>query len=300
MVTSLGCPYTCEFCEAGRTTYNPRAPETVLQEIEECYYKYGIREIDIFDYLFTAAKERVWEICRGIQQRKLDISWSCRSRVDTVDEVLLKEMKKAGCSRIYFGLESGNQEILNRVNKKISLDNIKDVIGICRGLEIKSLGFFLIGSPGETKETVKNTLKFAKSLDLDYVQFSKCLAKPLTSLWKEMVEKSGRDYWKYWVLGKEEDRELPRPWTTLSNRQIDNFTKWSYISYYARPAYILKHLLMLRSFGEFKRKLFAFFDMVFCQESIAKEDKHFRVFNENRNSLIDEAREKLELLINSL
>lgn len=282
MVTSLGCPYGCKFCEAGRTPYNPRSPETVMEEIEECYYKYGIREIDIFDYEFTGIRERVLKICKLLQEKKLDISWACRSRVDGVDGELLQEMKRVGCGRIYFGLESGVQEILNNVNKGITLRQIRDTIGISRDLGIKTLGFFLIGAPGDTRETVKKTVKFTKSLDLDYVQFSKCLAKPLTPLWKDLIELTKGDYWQDWILGKEVDRALPRPWTALTNKEIDKLTKWAYVSYYARLFYIIKHLLKLRSLSEFKRKLFAFFDMIFNQERIAKEDENFKAFNENK------------------
>jgi radical SAM superfamily enzyme YgiQ (UPF0313 family) len=294
MVTSLGCPFGCSFCEAGRTPYQPRSPEAVIKEIEECYYKYGIREIDIFDYEFTGSRERTLRICKLLQERKLDIGWACRSRTDTVDGPLLREMKKAGCSRIYFGLESGAQEILDRVNKNIDLKRIRETIGICQEIGIKTLGFFLIGAPGETKKTVKNTVRFAKSLDLDYVQFSKCLAKPLTTLWKELVSTTGKDYWQDWILGKELDRELPRPWTKLRNKEIDELTKWAYISYHVRPGYILKHLLTLRSWPEFRRKFFAFLDMVFKQEKAARQDNNFKAFNENRKAYIEKYVKNLE------
>ncbi len=293
MVTSLGCPFSCSFCEAGRTPYNPRSPATVIKEIEECYYKYGIREIDFFDYEFTGIRKRIVEICRLLQEKNLDIIWACRSRIDTVDETLLQEMKKAGCRRIYFGIESGVQEILDRVNKGITLKQIRNIIRTCKDLGIKTLGFFLIGAPGDTKDTVKETVKFAKSLGLDYVQFSKCLAKPLTPLWKEMVKTTKRDYWRGWILGEEKDRPLPRPWTDLTNREIDKLVRWAYISYYARPLFVLKHILSLRSFLELKRKVLAFWDMLLSQESYAREDKKFNAFNENHIRLYSKARREL-------
>ena len=299
MVTSLGCPFRCNFCEAGRTPYNPRSPETVIKEIEECYHKYNIREIDIFDYEFTGIKERVLKICKLIQKKNLDITWACRSRVDTVNRELLQEMKRAGCRRIYFGLESASQEILDKVDKGITLGQIRETIGTCRDLGIRSLGFFLIGAPNDTRKTIKENLRFAKSLDLDYVQFSKCLAKPLTPLWEELVKTTGRDYWKDWILGKESDRELPRPWTELTNKEIDRFSKWAYISYHARPLHILKHLLKLHSFAEFKRKSSAFLDMVFSQEKAAKEDKNFKAFNENIKVNVVAWRKKLAETIKS-
>jgi len=284
MVTSLGCPYSCRFCEAGRTPYNPRSPKKVVEEIEECYYKYGIREIDIFDYDFTVDKERVISICREIKKKKLDILWACRSRVD-IDKELLQEMKEAGCGRIYYGIESGSQKILDRVNKGVTLEQIRKTVRLTKELGMKALGFFLIGAPGETKKTVRKTLRFAKELSLDYVQFSKCLAKPLTPLWRELVEKTGQDYWKDWILGEEVDRPLPRPWTELSNEEIDRLTKWAYVSYHSRPSFLLKAVLKVRSFTEFKRKFLGFMEMVFAQESISKEDKDFVAYHEEKGRL---------------
>ncbi len=281
MVTSLGCPYGCTFCEAGQTPYNPRSPETVVAEMEECYRNYGIREIDIFDYEFTGIRNRVMRICQLIKKKELDIIWACRSRIDTVDRELLKEMKEAGCRRIYFGVESGRQELLDRVHKGYSIAQIRDIIAVCSDLGIRTLGFFLIGAPGDTRETVKDTVAFAKTLDLDYVQFSKCLAKPLTPLWKEMVAQEKKDYWRDWILGREVDRELPRPWTELTNQEIDRLARWAYVSYYARPFFLWKHLCKIASFSELKRKVFALFDMVFKQESYSRPDAHFVAFNEN-------------------
>ena len=284
MVTSLGCPYRCGFCEAGGTFYNPRKPETVVNEMEECFYEYGIREVDIFDYDFTIDRNRTIAICREMRRRDLDILWACRSRVN-IDQELLKEMKEAGCGRIYYGLESGSQEVLDRVNKGVTLAQIRKTVSYTKSLGIKVLGFFLVGAPGETKKTVKRTLGFAKELDLDYVQFSKCLAKPLTPLWKQMLESDGKDYWQDWILGKETDRALSRPWTKLSNEEIDRLAKWAYISYHSRPSFLLKASLKVRSFKEFKRKLLGYLEMLFSQEDISRQDEKFIAYHEEKRDL---------------
>ncbi|MDP8298430.1 MAG: radical SAM protein [Candidatus Tantalella remota] len=279
MVTSLGCPFTCSFCEAGGTEYNPRSVMTVVNEMEECYHKYGIREIDIFDYDFTIDKDRTMNICQEILNRGLDILWACRSRIG-IDTDLLRLMKDAGCGRIYYGIESGSQEILDRINKGITLGQIRDAVTSTKALGIKTLGFFLIGAPGETTETIKKTVKFARELDLDYVQFSKCLAKPLTPLWDQMVRETGKDYWKDWVLGKETDRSLPRPWTDLSNPDIDRLARWAYLSFYTRSGFLWRSSLNIRSFSEFKRKFRGLIDMVFRQEKISTKDDDFVAYHE--------------------
>ena len=280
LVSSLGCPRRCLFCEAGGTLHNPRRPETVVEEMEECYTRHGIREVDIFDYEFPCNHKRTLEICRLLKEKKLDLTWACRSRVDSVDEGLLREMKEAGCRRIYFGLESGSQEILDRINKGITLDRVRDTMRLTKDIGIRPLGFFLIGSPGETRETVMETLGFAKELDLDYVQFSKATAKPMTGLWRMLVEAEGRDYWKEYILGNVEERSLPRPWTDLSNGEIDRLARWAYVHYHSRPSFLVKSLLKIKSFAEFRRKFLAYLDMVFKQEKVSEKDDLFIAYNE--------------------
>ncbi|MBN1472303.1 MAG: B12-binding domain-containing radical SAM protein [Syntrophaceae bacterium] len=286
MVTSKGCPNSCLFCEAGHTSYNPRSPETVLKEIKECYTRYKIREIDFFDYDFCIDRKRVEAICDGMIKSQIDISWACRTRVDLVDETLLRKMKAAGCSRIYFGIESGIQEILDRLHKSISLQQIRNTIEATKGVGIKALGFFLVGSPGETQETFSKTVKFAKSLNLDYVQFSKLTAKPLTPYWRQMVKDTGSDYWREYILGNIEEKPLPRPWTTLTNEEIDYLTKKAYIMYHCRPMFLLHHTLKVKSWSEFKRKFFAFIEMIIRQENISTIDKNFIAYPENKSKIL--------------
>ncbi len=280
MVTSKGCPMGCTFCEAGRTPYNPRSPLTVVDEMQECVDKYDIHEIDIFDYEFLINRERSLAILKEIQRRKLDMIWACRARIDSVDEDVLREMKKAGCNRIYFGIESGVQETLDLIDKKITLEQIRKTIRLTKRFGIRALGFFLIGCPGETKETIKQTLKFAKQLDVDYIQFSKLTAKPLTPLWKDLVKETGKDYWRDYILGLTEEKVLPRPWTELTNSEIDFLTKKAYLSYHRRPGFLLRSTFKCKSFEEFRRKFFAFFEMVFKQENNSTPDEHFEAYHD--------------------
>jgi radical SAM superfamily enzyme YgiQ (UPF0313 family) len=229
-------------------------------------------------------KERTIAICRQMRRRKLDILWACRSRVN-VDEETLREMSAAGCGRIYYGIESGSQEILDRVNKGITLDMVRSTIKKTKRYGMKALGFFLVGAPGETEETVKETVRFAKSLDLEYVQFSKCLAKPLTPLWRGLMEETGKDYWREWILGNETDRPLARPWTDLTNEQVDRLAKWAYVKYHSRPSFLVKSTLRVRSFAEFKRKLLGYLEMVFGQEGVSRKDDKFAAYIEEKGRL---------------
>lgn len=285
MVTSKGCPMGCLFCEAGRTPYNARSVQRVADEIQECYDRHGIREIDMFDYEFVINRKRTIGICQEIRRRKLDILWACRARIDSVDDELLKEMAAAGCGRIYYGIESGDQAMLDRVNKGIKLEQIRETIRLTRKHGIRSLGFFLVGSPGETRETFRRTLKFAMSLGLDYVQFSKTTAKPLTSMWHDLVAESGRDYWREYILGNVEEAPLPRPWTELTNDEIDELALRAYQKFHTRPFFLLRHTLQVRSWAEFKRKFLAFVDMMLRQEKVSRADPTFRCYGEDKGKL---------------
>jgi len=293
MVTSKGCPMQCTFCEAGGTPYDPRSPVTVVNEMEECVSKFNVKEIDIFDYEFPLVRSRTMAICQEIQRRKFDVIWACRSRVDSVDEELLHEMKKAGCHRIYFGIESAHQQILDRVKKRITVEQVRHTVRLCKGMGIKTLGFFLIGNPGETEKMIYENVKFAKSLDLDYVQFSKLLAKPGTSLWREMIERTGCDYWREWILGKAEDKSLPRHWTSLSNEDIDRIARNCYVKFSSRPLYLLKQTLKCGSFLEFRRKLQAYMDMILRQETVSTPDKNFMAYNDTTPTQRQQVMERL-------
>lgn len=293
MVTSKGCPMQCTFCEAGGTPYDPRSPMTVVNEIEECVRKFNIKEIDIFDYEFPLIRSRTMAICKEIQRRNLDIIWACRSRVDSVDEELLQEMKKAGCHRIYFGIESAHQEILNKVRKRITVEQVRQTIKLCKKIGITTLGFFLIGNPGETEKMIYENVKFAKSLDLDYAQFSKVLAKPGTLLWKEMVQRTGCDYWREWILGNVEDKPLPRHWTSLPNDDIDHIARNCYVKFSSSPKYLLKQVLKCRSFGELRRKSGAYLEMIFSQEKVSTADDKFVAYNDTTPAQRQKAMERL-------
>ena len=296
MVTSKGCPRGCMFCEAGRTTYNPRSPEKVLQEIEECYNDYGIREIDFFDYEFCIVKKRTLAICQGIIDRGIDVQWACRSRIDSVDPAMLETMYKAGCRRIYYGVESGVQSILENINKGITLDQIRDTMRATHDVGIKALGFILIGSPGETRETVRQSVEFAKTLELEYVQFSKLTAKPLTPIWKQMVQEQGYDYWREYILGNVEEQPLPRPWTEFTNDEIDELAKWAYVKFHFRLWFMLKSTFRVKSLSEFWRKANAFIDMIFRQEKTSTRDENFLAFNENT----DETKQRMRRWLSDL
>jgi len=168
MMTSRGCPFRCAFCDKSvfGKTHRIRSANNVVDEIELLVKKYDIKSIRFYDDLFTAMPERVEEICRELKNRNLKIKWSCESRVNTINPSMLAMMKEAGCVEMHFGIESGNQEVLNLQQKDITLEQIRRAVKLTNEAGIDSRGYFIIGLPGDTRKTILETIKFGKSLNL--------------------------------------------------------------------------------------------------------------------------------------
>lgn len=262
IITSRGCPYKCIFCEQGAKAFRGRSAENVVNELEVAYKEHGVREFDFFDSSFTIQKKRVEAICEEIMRRKLPIVWSARTRADCVDKDLLRIMNKAGCMRIYYGIESGNEKILRTLLKESELDQIQTVIKDTRKAGINTFGYFMIGNPGETRETIRETINFAKNLDLDYVQFSKVTPMPATELYSMYMNETGRDYWREYILSEQVDEYLTRPGTSLSEREVQDATRQAYIEFYYRPRYMLKALWRMKSGEELVRSAKVAWEMV--------------------------------------
>ncbi len=253
MVTSKGCPYKCKFCAIAKLPYLERSAGNVVDEIEECYRNFNIREIDFFDAVFFLNKKRVSEICEEIIKRNIKIRWTCRSRVDLVDKELIKLAARAGCSCIFYGIESAEQNILDLIDKKIDISQIKAAIKMSQKQGIKTLGFFMLGNPGETKDSIRKTISFSKKLPLDFVQICRTIAKPGTDLDEFLKRKTGKDYWRDYVLGKQKEDYWPTPWVNLSIEEMRGYVKKAYYGFYFRLGYIIKRIFSVKSFGELLR-----------------------------------------------
>jgi len=165
--TSRGCPYNCIFCSAsamwGRK-YRTRTPKNVIKEIIYLVEKYGIRSFTFVDDTFTVSRRRTYEICELIKALTPDIKWQCSTRVDTVTEGTLSEMKNAGCYAITLGVESGSLRILNEIRKGITLDQVRRDVRYAVKLALEVYCSFMLPHPGDTIETVKETKDFMKEL----------------------------------------------------------------------------------------------------------------------------------------
>ena len=254
IMTALGCPYICGYCDTPiRTVY--RTPESVADEIEECVVKYGVKEINFYDETFTINQERAFKVCDEIIKRGLNkkIAFTIRTRADCITEELIKKLAEAGCTRINFGIESASEELLKKMKRYLSLDTIKRAIGWTKKHGIQAFGFFMIGIPGDTKESIEKTIDLAIELDLDYVQFTKLTPLPNTQVYFELQKETGTDYWRDYTLGKITGNEtLQVTSCTIPPKELDELLQHAYKKFYFRPRYVLRRLKMVRSFTEFK------------------------------------------------
>jgi radical SAM superfamily enzyme YgiQ (UPF0313 family) len=170
MVTSRGCPFTCIFCVGSKMVGRKVRYFDTNRVVDEfdMLITMKFKQINIVDDLLTSHKSRCIEICKEIKVRGINHPWTAFARVDTVSLDLLEHMKDAGCTLLCFGIESGNQEILDRVKKNITLEKCKEAIAMCKEVGITAMTSYIIGLPGETEETVQKTLEFAKELSDTY------------------------------------------------------------------------------------------------------------------------------------
>jgi radical SAM superfamily enzyme YgiQ (UPF0313 family) len=247
MVSSRGCPFQCTFCVWPNTLYGhrfrARSAQNVVAEMEEVEKRYGIDEVYFDDDTFTIDRERVLDICRLIGERDLHLSWIAQCRVDTVDREMLLAMKDAGCHYILFGIESGSPKMLARMRKRITLEKAREAIRLCNELGIKTQAFFLFGIPGETEESIQQSIDFAKELGASTVQFAVAIPQPGSPLYQECIDNGWLiyDQWEDFASCKAMV-ETPQ----LSREQVEAARVRAYREYYFRPQFILREAVRIR------------------------------------------------------
>lgn len=257
LISSRGCPYRCSFCDRPHLgkKFRARSPENVVAEAQECR-DLGIKEILIYDDTFTVDRQRVIDICRLLIERKLDLTWDIRARVDTVDEEILDWLKRAGCQRIHYGVEAGTAETLKVLQKGITLDKVRRAFALTKKAGIDTLAYFMIGSPGEDEKMIRQTIKFACQLDPDYVHATILTPFPHTQIYSWGLERGifKTDHWREFARQPRADFQ-PKFWEeTLSEEKLRQLIGEFYRSFYLRPGYILKRLTRIRSARELVKK----------------------------------------------
>lgn len=258
MVIIRGCPFNCSFCSNnsvfGRKV-RARSPRKVVDEIKHVIKKYGARDISFWDDMMTFNKKWMMEFCNLLIKEKIDVTWTCYSRVDTVDEAMLRKMKEAGCWNIFFGYEAGSQELLDNIKKGITLDQIRKTNDLCKKIGIEVRASFMLALPGETPELAQKTIDFAKELNPEYAQFCITTPFPGTELYRE-AKKYGtlsKDFSEYNIW---EPVFVPKGYK--NREEIENMEKKAMRSFYYRPSFILNKIKSIRSLEDVKRYLGGF------------------------------------------
>jgi radical SAM superfamily enzyme YgiQ (UPF0313 family) len=191
VLSSRGCPYNCSFCFKGIVgrTYRQRSPENIADELEHLMQHYGVRNFYFIDDLFTIDVRRLNKILDHFLERKMDIRWQCLARVDRVNPELLGKMYEAGCREIHYGIESGNEEVLRKTAKHIDLSRVQEATAWTEAAGIRAKGYFILGLPGDTLETIEETIEFASGLTLTEAMFSIATPFPGTQLWNELLQR---------------------------------------------------------------------------------------------------------------
>ena len=241
--TNRGCPYNCSFCSEF-AIYGKgvrfRGASGIVDEMEYCVERFGARGISVVDSIFTLRPALVEAVCDEMISRKLDVSWFCNSRVDSLCADLLPKMKRAGCIRIYFGVESGTDDGLALVNKRATRAQAVDAVSACRRYGVRSEAGFIIGLPGQSRKDMLETVRFAKLLNADSTQFSILLPLPGTAVFDTMVE-MGID-----VPDFGGGFNLPGvSLCELDRTELQEMQKFAYRAVYARPEYVLGQLRMV-------------------------------------------------------
>jgi radical SAM superfamily enzyme YgiQ (UPF0313 family) len=243
VVTSLGCPYHCGFCTAGAFGYKVRTIDNVLDELR-ALAALGVREILFQDPTFTINTRRVVEICRKMIEAGLDLTWSCNADLHALDEEKMTWMKKAGCHTVSVGIESGDDAMLKKYSKPITVEEIKAKVARLNAHKIKVLGYFILGLPGETRESAERTIALAKSLRLDIASFAIATPDVGTPLRAEAVAQG----WIPADLDAWDSTEYPILETgTLRKEEIWALRRKAVRAFYLRPSYLLRKLAGVRS-----------------------------------------------------
>lgn len=255
LVTSRGCPYNCKFCDSGNIPFRLRSPENVLEELEQCE-KLDIKHIYFLDDTFNVDYERVGQICKGIINKNFNFSWSCRAVVKNMDRELLTLMKKAGCKRIHFGVETSTDAGLKILGKDTNIPEIKKIFLLTKQVGIESIAYFMIGCPHEKEVLdIKDTINFAILLDPDYALFNILMPYPNTEIFKLGVKKGILNQNRWQEFAQSPDSSfIPEFWEEYFKRgDLFSFLHQAYRKFYFRPSKGIQGILKISSISDLFR-----------------------------------------------
>lgn len=251
IITARGCAYKkCAFCYTGGMqgqAFRRHSPQRVIEEIKILVNNYGIKEVQFLDSIFTINRQWLKEFCLGLEREHINITWNCAAKVNSIDQEKLELIAKAGCYSIFYGLESGNQDLLDIIEKGITIQQIRNAVKLTHKAGIDTRGSFILGLPGETPEKGNRTIAFAIELDLTYAQFNLAFPFKGTKMYDFALDMGSIIEYR----GLTKATYVPHGYRNRD--ELEEIMRKAYRKFYFRPAYILKHLKRLRSIEEAKR-----------------------------------------------
>ena len=253
MTGSRGCPYRCEFCSLLYTgsNYRKRDPIKIVDEYEFLHEEYGIKMVGFVDPIFPLNKRILFQFCEELMRRGLHkkVVWLSETRVDRIDRESLRIMRASGCRRLLFGIESGVDLLLENVNKTFTTETTRRAVRMCREEGIDSVGLFMIGLPGETPEMTRQTIDFAKSLDLDFAKFAITVPFPGSQMFEDLRREGrlDRDDWENWTTFQPDPAKMIFVPREVSNEYLLRMQKQGLREFYLRPKMVYRHLVEIRT-----------------------------------------------------
>jgi anaerobic magnesium-protoporphyrin IX monomethyl ester cyclase len=262
VITSRGCPFSCTFCNVHETFGRKvrfRSTENIMEEIRDLKIRMGIKDIIFYDDTLTVNKERVLKLCHHMIEENLQITWGCYSRVDTIDRELAETMKRAGCRMISFGVESGDENMLSRMQKGITLQQSLNAIQICNRCKIETSASFVVGFPGETALTIQKTKEFTAKLDPLFAAFFNVTPFPGTPLYDDYLKQENRQRLKITEF-QNLSSKISLKISDMSETEIQKSIRNLYYAFYFNPKKLLQHVFrILSNFSLLRKYLLNFF-----------------------------------------
>lgn len=254
--SSRGCPFSCSYCDrpALGKGFRAMSANRVADEMQWCEQN-GIKEIFFYDDTFSVSMKRVMEICDEVIRRKIHIKWDVRTRVNVVNEELIKKMKMAGCERIHFGVETGNPRVVKELQKGTSIDQVEKAFDMCKRHGIKTLAYFMMGNPTETMDDVKDTLAVSRRIKPDFMQMTILSPFPATQIELRAREEGiiTGDPWRDYAKRINSDFRPPLYDSIYSRNELEKHLRWFYGQFYLQPKFVLDRIMEVRNMGQFKR-----------------------------------------------
>lgn len=255
IIGARGCPYHCTFCHTERHV-RMRSASNIADEIEILYREHGVTDIAFWDDTFTLSRARAMDFCREMIDRNIRVDWAVNARVDSIDRELLEEMKKAGCWRVLYGIESGVQKNLDTLKKGTTIEQIERAVELTAETGIEAYGTFMFGIPGETYEEGLQTIDFACSIPLDFAVFVNLTPLPGTEVYENLL--AGVITPAKFTKNRFNFKNVSFVPEGMTEEQIKYLIQSGHRKFYMRPKLVWKKIRSIRSFFDLSKYIRGF------------------------------------------